>query len=85
MAKRINIEPGTKFNEFTVVRFSHTEKQDGRSLAMWFCNCSCGTLDFPVSGVDLRRGNVKSCGCLKRKNLEKMRLRKQAKKESNDE
>jgi len=85
MAKRIEIESGSKYNEFTVSRFSHTERKDGRSLAMWFCNCRCGTLDFLVSGVDLRRGNVKSCGCLKKKNLAKMRQRKKIKQESTDE
>jgi len=29
----------------------------------WLCRCACGTLKS-VHGVNLRRGTVKSCGCL---------------------
>lgn len=34
----------------------------------WFCKCDCGT-ECIVSGIDLRRGSTKSCGCLTTKNL----------------
>src|SRR5688572_8379233 len=30
---------------------------------MWICVCDCGR-DAIAAGSDLRRGNVKSCGCL---------------------
>jgi hypothetical protein len=34
----------------------------------WNCNCSCGTTNVIVSGAHLRRGAIKSCGCLQKEN-----------------
>lgn len=31
--------------------------------AIWKCQCKCGNI-IDVKGIDLRRGNTKSCGCL---------------------
>jgi hypothetical protein len=36
-----------------------------RSGALWHATCSCGQTVTTV-GSHLRRGNVKSCGCLRR-------------------
>jgi hypothetical protein len=33
--------------------------------ARWFCRCDCGT-EKVICGTTLRRGNSKSCGCLKK-------------------
>ena len=35
------------------------------TAASWLCECLCGKR-IAVSGVDLRRGHTKSCGCLQR-------------------
>jgi len=35
-----------------------------RKNAMWKCICDCGN-ETVVSGINLRSGNTKSCGCLK--------------------
>jgi hypothetical protein len=32
---------------------------------LWLCKCSCGT-EKVIEGRNLRRGFVKSCGCLQR-------------------
>ena len=34
----------------------------------WLCECECGNTK-EVRGVSLREGKVKSCGCLKFKNI----------------
>lgn len=48
------------FGYMTVLRFSHTSK----SRAYWICQCVCGK-EKPVSGKNLRLGQVTSCGCMK--------------------
>lgn len=39
--------------------------QKVRSGAIWRCRCTCGRKVFAVS-KHLRKGNTKSCGCLRR-------------------
>lgn len=51
------------------------ERQAGRDKhgnVMWLCKCDCGT-EKEISGVHLRQGRTKSCGCL---NSELARSRK---------
>lgn len=43
----------------------HARAGLGRPGAMWWCECECGKR-LVVAGPLLRRGAVKSCGCLKR-------------------
>lgn len=53
-------ETGNKYGRLTVI------ERGGNSLdrqAMWVCQCSCGKIHI-VRGTALRRGEVKSCGCL---------------------
>lgn len=57
--KRIDDITGKKFNRLFVIDFV-TRKNN---LAIWHCQCDCGNFK-DVSGYDLRRGAVKSCGCL---------------------
>lgn len=38
---------------------------DGHGHAAWDCSCSCGE-NVVVSGIVLRKGEVQSCGCLRR-------------------
>lgn len=49
---------GKKFNNLTVLRYSHTEK--GR--AVWECRCDCGNIVF-LNSREFASGNTKSCGC----------------------
>ena len=61
MGGRIDLT-GQKFGRLSVTRFVGT---DHRGEAMWECVCECGTTK-KVLGGHLRKGNVKSCGCLAR-------------------
>lgn len=60
MSKRIDLY-GQRFGRLVVI--SQAEKnQMGRT--MWYCRCDCGK-SVIVSGVNLRTGKTKSCGCLR--------------------
>lgn len=50
---------GAKFERLTVIKRVANDK-DNR--AVWLCKCECGK-EKSVRGKDLRRGQVKSCGC----------------------
>lgn len=61
MVKMIDLT-GKRFGRLTVIEQSSSTE---RGLARWLCKCDCG--NYCVSaGVDLRRGHVKSCGCLQK-------------------
>jgi len=51
---------GRKFGRLIVV--GRVEILHGRSR--WYCNCSCGTTNFEVTGNSLVTGNTRSCGCI---------------------
>ena len=51
---------GETFGRLTVTSLS--EPKNGHRY--WFCKCSCGN-EKEVSGGILKRGDVKSCGCLR--------------------
>lgn len=53
---------GQQFGRLTVVRIAG---RDGDGSFRWECLCSCGETKF-TNGVHLRRGQVRSCGCLAR-------------------
>jgi len=55
----------------TVLKLSDKKEKDGHKL--WICQCNCGNI-FEAGGSNLRRGSIKSCGCL---NKEKASLRAQ--------
>ena len=63
MPKRIDLI-GQVFERLTVQRYAGHDKSPTK-WAMWDCSCACGGA-VRVRGIDLRRGNTKSCGCLKR-------------------
>lgn len=50
-----------KFNRLTVIKKLYKEGNEW----VWQCICDCGT-ECEIKGVNLRRGRVKSCGCLKK-------------------
>lgn len=49
---------GEKFSRATALRFVGIR----RNRAQWLCRCECGR-EFVATGIDLRSGNTKSCGC----------------------
>lgn len=61
-SKRIRDITGEKFGRLTAVEFSHINKA---KHAIWICSCSCGEIKS-IRSSDLRSGQVRSCGCLKR-------------------
>lgn len=61
---------GQKFNKLTVLERDLTKT--GR--AYWICKCDCGNLTS-VSGTHLRRGTIKSCGCLTKEVASKTHLK----------
>lgn len=58
---------GQKCGRLTVTREKPIDEYpDGkRKCVQWYCDCDCGTKDHLVDGTQLRRGKIKSCGCLK--------------------
>jgi len=55
---------GLKFGKLTVI-----ERAENSPIGhtRWDCRCECGN-ETIVSSSDLKSGNTKSCGCLKKKN-----------------
>lgn len=68
MPKRIDLT-GRKFGRLTAVEM--TDKRNRNGSIYWKCRCDCGRETFVTSDV-LRRGAVKSCGCLQRENRKKI-------------
>jgi hypothetical protein len=50
---------GQRFTWLTVLQRRGSNPQ---GQALWLCQCGCGQ-QVTVTGVDLRRGSAKSCGC----------------------
>jgi len=74
-SKRVPLE-GKIFGRLTVLRYEGT---GAYGIPLYFCQCECGGTKGDVRSGDLTRGNVKSCGCLKReyaKNLNDIRWKK---------
>jgi hypothetical protein len=51
---------GQKFGKLTVLNYIGTKKGESK----WYCMCDCGKAT-EASLINLRRGGIKSCGCLK--------------------
>lgn len=60
MPKKLNLV-GQTFNQLTVISEAIKDKH-GKS--QWNCQCSCGN-KTKVAGSALKRGVIKSCGCIK--------------------
>jgi len=52
---------GQRFGRLTVIEKVPSETRNAR----WKCICDCGKETYPL-GTTLRRGESKSCGCIKR-------------------
>lgn len=61
MGNKIDLT-GQVFNRLTVLYETSERKYDS---IVWHCQCSCGN-ECDVASIDLRKGRVKSCGCLKK-------------------
>lgn len=55
-------ETGNRYGRLTVIRRADL---DGSHDVMWLCRCDCGG-EKVARGSKLRRGEVRSCGCLER-------------------
>ena len=59
--KHSKYSPGTKFNRWTIIKFSH--KDNNLNYGNWYwCQCDCGTIR-KVIGYNLLSGKSQSCGC----------------------
>lgn len=54
---------GRTFGRLTVLERAG---RDPRGKITWRCSCECGNPEFVAEGDELRRGKVRSCGCLRR-------------------
>lgn len=57
---------GERFGSLIVHGFVDLRTRNGKGsrLAIWRCECDCGVVK-EVTGIDLRSGNSRSCGCKK--------------------
>ena len=56
---------GMRFGRLVVIfRSEDYVSPKGKTCVCWLCRCDCGN-DIIVNGRNLRKGNTKSCGCLK--------------------
>ena len=58
---RVIDETGNRYGRLTVVR--RNPENDYHKGANWICRCECGG-ERVASGIGLRQGLIKSCGCL---------------------
>lgn len=61
-----------QFGILTVIDLHHRSKVSGGTLLFWRCRCECGA-ETVVAANNLRSGNTKSCGCLKKRAGERTR------------
>jgi len=58
---KLKDETGKRFGKLVVLHLASSRREG----AVWFCKCDCGH-EKCIRGGNLRRGNTKSCGCIKR-------------------
>jgi len=49
---------------YGILRVIQQAENNPKGQARWFCECDCGTKKA-ITGVALRRGHHKSCGCVR--------------------
>lgn len=69
MLKTIDLT-GQKFERLTVLY--QVDKRSDHGDIMWMCECSCGK-NVLVAASSLRANRIKSCGCLKEEQKERVR------------
>jgi hypothetical protein len=55
---------GSKFSKLTVISLNSKDKNNQNA---WYCRCDCGNTII-LNTNTLKRGNTKSCGCLRKSN-----------------
>lgn len=58
MGKKLNINPGDKFNRLTIIK----EVEKRKNFRFFLCLCDCGN-EKVISMNSIVRGRTKSCGC----------------------
>lgn len=58
---------GQKFGRLTVLEKDIIKKSKAGDI-YWLCQCECGNI-VSINGSNLRSGNTKSCGCLKKERV----------------
>lgn len=69
MSKIMDIK-GKTFNRLTVIKRVSSDK---KGQSMWLCKCKCGR-NKVIQGYLLKKGNTKSCGCLRKDIIPNNRL-----------
>lgn len=64
---------GKVFGRLAVIKKDHVKKYKNNSNIYWSCKCICGN-ESVVKTSHLKDGNIKSCGCLEKENLEKLKF-----------
>lgn len=62
---------GQRFGRLTVLEMAAPD--ENKKGVRWRCLCDCGNEKI-LLGIALRRGHYQSCGCLRRDNIQKVRL-----------
>ncbi len=57
---KLNNLIGKRYGQLTIMKL-HPERTN-TGFAQWICKCDCGNTTV-VIGINLVRGNTKSCGC----------------------
>ena len=70
MSKMIN-ETGNIYGYLTVLERGPNDKN---GKAQWMCKCKCGNI-ICISGVALRSGHTKSCGCYQKEQTSKVSIK----------
>ena len=78
MGRNCKDETGNRYGRLTVLK--RADENSKRGEARWVCLCDCGN-EIVALGENLRHGNTRSCGCLRREKLaESRKIRGRAKK-----
>ena len=64
MREAFKITAGLRFGKLVVSKQVERKPNDKDKHYKWLCKCDCGN-EIVVRSSDLRRGRIKSCGCLK--------------------
>ena len=63
-------EHGVSDSRLTVIsRAEDKIRPNGTPEAQWLCQCSCGSDPIALSGIRIRSGHTKSCGCINKERL----------------